>query len=115
MLNGWQRTSGELRRGEIWWAGLGPPIGSRPVLLISRDRAYVTRRSVTIAPITSRIRGLPVEVPVGPADGLSRPSVVNLDDIATVRKATLERRIAQLSSEKMAEVERAIKFALDLK
>lgn len=84
------------------------------MLLISRDRAYATRRSVTIAPITTRIRGIRVEVEVGPADGLARPSVVNLDDITTVRKQVLVGPITDLSPAKMAEVDRAIKFALDL-
>jgi mRNA interferase MazF len=85
------------------------------VLLISRDRAYATRSSVTIAPITTRIRGIRTEVEVGPVDGLARPSVVNLDDITTVRKQMLVGRITDLSPAKMAEVERAIKFALALK
>src|SRR5512139_2341488 len=83
------RTSGRLKRGEVWWGQLDPPAGPRPVLLISRDRAYATRRSVTIAPITTRIRGIRVEVEVGPADRLVRPSVVNLDDITTVRMQVL--------------------------
>ena len=85
------------------------------MLLISRDRAHATRRSVTIAPITTRIRGIRVEVEVGPADGLVRPSVVNLDDITTVRKQVLVGRVTELSPQKMAEVERAIKYALNLK
>jgi mRNA-degrading endonuclease toxin of MazEF toxin-antitoxin module len=54
-------------------------------------------------------------VRLGPEDGLRRQSVVNLDDIITVRRTTLARRITELSTAKMAEVDLAIKFALALK
>lgn len=70
---------------------------------------------MTIAPITTRIRGIPVEVRLGAEDGLPRPSVVTLDDITTIRKGALARRITELPAAKMAEVDRAIKYALDLK
>ena len=103
-----------MRRGEVWWASLTAPAGPRPVLLLSRDEAYSRRRSVTIAPISTRIRDIPVEVRLGPADGLSRPSVVNLDDITTIYMSTLDRHVTSLSPEKMDEVNRAIRFALDL-
>ena len=104
-----------MKRGEVWWAELGPPSGSRPVLLLSRDEAYTSRRSVTIAPITTRVRGLPVEVELRPEDGLQRLSVINVDDITTVRKSALIRPITTLPTEKMAAVAQAIRFALDLK
>jgi len=41
-----------MRRGEIWWAELPAPGGRRPVLLLSRNEAYVVRQLVTVAPIT---------------------------------------------------------------
>jgi mRNA interferase MazF len=69
---------------------------------------------VTIAPVTTRIRGIPVEVPLGPKDGLPRASVVNLDEITTIQMSTLNRHVTTLSPEKMDEVNRAIRFALDL-
>jgi mRNA interferase MazF len=67
-----------------------------------------------MAPLTTRIRGIPVEVAVGPEDGVSRRSVVNLDEITTIRISTLDRRITTLSADKMDEVNRAIRFALAL-
>ena len=69
---------------------------------------------MTIAPVTTRIRGLPVEVELGPEDGLPHLSAVNLDDITTVRKSQLGRPITTLSDDKMVAVAQAIKFALDL-
>jgi mRNA interferase MazF len=85
------------------------------VLLLSRDEAYRKRRSVTIAVITTRVRNIPVEVPLGPEEGLSKPSVVNLDEINTIGMSLLDRHLATLSSSKMDEVNRAIRFALDLR
>ncbi len=101
-------------RGEVWWAELPPPIGRHPVLLLSRNAAYSVRTSVTVSVITSTIRDIPVEVPLGQQDGMPCKCVVNLDDILTIPKARLAARITTLSSEKMAAVANAIAFALNL-
>jgi mRNA interferase MazF len=103
-----------MRRGEVWWSQLPPPIGQRPVVLLSRDSAYRVRVAVTVAPVTRTIRNIPVEVPLDQSDGLPSRCVANLDDIATIPKTMIKRRIAVLSGEKMQEVEAAIRFALDL-
>ncbi len=72
---------------------------TRPVLVLTRVlvRPYLSR--VTIAPITSTIRGLSPEVPVGRGNGLDHPSVVSCDDVVTVLKATLGRQIGRLHPE----------------
>jgi mRNA interferase MazF len=101
-----------MRRGEIWWAELPPPLGRRPVLLLSRDESYDVRNAVTVAEITTRIRNIPVEVPLGQKDGMPKKCVVNLDTLATIKKSTLEKRITFLSEEKLISVDRALKFAL---
>jgi mRNA interferase MazF len=49
-------------RGEIWWAKLPPPVGRRPVRLLSRNEAYTVRNAVTVAEVNTTIRGIPVEV-----------------------------------------------------
>jgi mRNA interferase MazF len=104
-----------VRRGEVWWAELSPPIGRRPVVLLSRDVAYRVRTSITVAIVTRVARNIPVEVPLGPEDGMPQQCVVNLDDILTIPKARLAERITTLSPQKMTAVARAIIFALDLK
>ena len=104
-----------MRRSEVWWAELPPPIGRRPVVLLSRDAAYRVRSSVTVGMITRTIRAIPVEVTLGPEDEMPQECVVNLDDILTIPKTRLVERITTLSSQKMAAVARAIIFALDLK
>jgi mRNA interferase MazF len=103
-----------MRRGEVWWAELPLPVGRRPVVLLSRDEAYVVRNAVTVAEVTSTIRGIPVEVELGPEDGLPKKCVVNLDTIVTIRKDLLIERIALLRDEKIDQIDSAIKFALSL-
>ena len=103
-----------MKRGEIWWAELVPPARRRPVLLLSRDEAYLVRELVTIAPITTRIRNIPTEVPLGLEDGLPRSCVVNLDTITTIAKSNLTDRLAVLSTDKVKAVETALHFALGM-
>ncbi|MGB2800228.1 MAG: type II toxin-antitoxin system PemK/MazF family toxin [Dehalococcoidia bacterium] len=103
-----------MHRGEAWWANLPPPIDRRPVLLLSRESAYQVRTSITVAVITRTIRDIPVEVPLGLEDGMPTQCVVNLDDILTIPKDLLSERITVLSDAKMAQVIKAIAFALDL-
>jgi len=103
-----------VKRGEIWWAELPRPAGRRPVILLSRDEAYEVRRLVTVAPVTTRVRGIPVEVPLGPKDGLPRECVANLDTITTIPKDALRERLTVLSRSKMAAVDAALRFALGL-
>ena len=103
-----------MRRGEVWWADLAQPAGRCPVLLLSRNSAYAVRSLITIAPITRTVRDIPVEVPLGAADGLPRPCVVNCDSIATIPKALLTERITVLGPAKLAAVNVAIRFALSI-
>ncbi|MSQ40314.1 MAG: type II toxin-antitoxin system PemK/MazF family toxin [Dehalococcoidia bacterium] len=103
-----------MRRGELWWADLPPPDGRRPVLLLSRDAAYAIRDLIVITPITTRVRGIPAEVALGPEEGLRRASAANLDTIQMIAKWRLQERIGVLSPAKLQAVEEAIHFALGL-
>jgi len=103
-----------MRRGEIWWAELEPPAGRRPVVLLSRDEAYTVRSLIIVAPITTRIRHIASEVPLGTDDGMPRDCVANLDTITTIPKDCLSDRLTSLSLQKLKEVETAIHFALCL-
>jgi len=103
-----------MRRGEIWWADVPPPIGRRPVLLLSRDEAIRMRAQVTVAELTATIHRIPAEVSLGPEDGVPRRCVVNLDTLTTIPKAYLISRICELRADKMNQVHQAVRFALDL-
>ena len=101
-----------MRRGEVWWAELDAPAGRRPVVLLSRDESYGVRNQATVAFVTSRVRDIPVEVELGPDDGLPQSCVVNLDNINTIHLDRLTELIAPLTRRKLHEVEAAIHFAL---
>jgi mRNA interferase MazF len=103
-----------MKRGEVWWVDLPAPAGRRPAVLLSRDAAYLVRASITVAPITRTIRNIPVEVNLDRSDGMPARCVVNLDDITTLPKVLIKERITALSTEKIQQVDEAIRFALDL-
>ena len=103
-----------MRRGQVWWADLPPPIGRRPVVLLSRNEAYAVRHLIIVAPVITRIRGIPSEVPLGPRDGLPRPCAANLDTIYTISKAAVQSHITDLLPDRLSEMDAAIRFALGL-
>jgi mRNA interferase MazF len=100
-------------RGELWWCEL-PDIGSRPVVVLSRDAAIPRLRRALVGPCTTTIRGLPSEVILEPGeDPVPRRSAVNLDSVESVAIATLVDRVGRLSAERMREVCTALTVAVD--
>jgi mRNA interferase MazF len=87
---------------------------TRPVLILTREvvRPHLSR--VTVAPITSSIRGLSTEVPVGSANGLDLDSVVSCDNIVTVPVSALGRHLGFLLAEQEPALAEAIRAAFDL-
>ncbi len=103
-----------MQRAEVWWANLPPPVGRRPVVLVSRERAIQVRESVTVAQVTTTIRHIPSEVRLGPEDQLPRLCVVNCDVLQTIPKFMLEERVGLLSKKKREELDQALIFSLGL-
>ena len=103
-----------MRRGDVCWYSFQPPDKRRPVLILTRDSAIPILNSITIAPITSTIRGIPTEVELGVADGMPEACAANFDNIQTVAKQKIGNRIARLSSAKLGEAAGALSFALGL-
>lgn len=87
---------------------------TRPVVMLTREIVRPHLRRVTIAPITSTIRGLSTEVAVGPHNGLSRTSVISCDNISTVPTDALGERIGYLLPEQESALSRAVRLAFDL-
>jgi len=102
-----------VRQYEIRWANLPAPIGRRPVLLLARTSAYEYLAKVVVAEITTTVRGIPQEVPLGRREGLERASVANLDNVHVVPRARLGSAIGVLDDERHREVKRALGYALD--
>lgn len=95
----------------IWLARLDK---TRPVLILTREEVRAVRHLVTVAPITTTIRGLSSEVTVGRANGVDHESVVNVDSIATVPKATLIRPLGALLAHQERDLTRAFHAAFGL-
>jgi mRNA interferase MazF len=87
---------------------------TRPALLLTREIAVPHLKWVTVAPITSRIRGIRVEVPVGPANGIDHEAVANLDNVITIPATELGRRIGRLLDAQERLLTEAIRAAFDL-
>ncbi len=90
------------------------PGGRHPAVIVTRDLVIPVLRNVTVAGITSTIRGFPTEVPVGRGEGLAMESVVNCDNLFTLPKASLGRYRGSLGSEQMARLDNALRIALGL-
>lgn len=86
----------------------------RPVVILTRETVRHERSRVTVAPITTRIRGLRTEVPVGRANGLDHDSVINCDNIATIELADLGPQLGYLLESQELALTEAILAAFDL-
>jgi mRNA interferase MazF len=112
-----------VRRGEIWWAALGRPIGSepdyrRPVVILQTDEFNESPiHTVVVVTLTSNLRlaRAPGNVECRTGDtGLKKPSVVNVSQVATINKTSLIERVGTLASRKLVEVEEGLRLVLGL-
>ena len=101
-----------MKQYELWWAELPAPAGRRPVLLLTRTPAYAYLEKAIVVEITTTIRHIPQEVPLGKREGLRRASVANLDNVHVIAKAWLGARIGALGPSREVEVKRALGAAL---
>lgn len=96
---------------EIWLARMDK---TRPVVILTRSTVLPYLRTVTVAVVTSTIRGVSTEVHVGPANGLDHQSVISLDNVQTIAKSMLLRRVGALLPEQEQALGDAIRIAFDL-
>ena len=102
-----------MRQYEIQWANLPEPVGRRPVLLLTRTPAYEYLAKVIVAEITTTVRGIPQEVPLGRREGLGRPSMANLDNLHVIPTARIGELLGTLVPARHTEVKRAVGYAFD--
>jgi len=87
---------------------------SRPVLVLTRELVRPHLNTITIAPITTTVRGLSTEVLCGPANGLDDRCVVACDHITTIPTHMLGQQIGRLLDQQEIDLTRAIHAAFDL-
>jgi len=105
-------VAGRIARGDVRLYRFASPDKARPVVVLTRDSAVSYLATVTVAPITSTIRGVPSEVVLDEKDGMKKSCAVNLHNAVTVSQQKLGKRVAQLSSARMSEICAALRFSL---
>ncbi len=112
-----------MHRGEIWWAALGRPFGSapgyrRPVVVLQTNEFNESHiRTVIVAAIMSNVElaAAPGNVRCSRRDtGLTKRSVVNVSQLATIDKRALLERVGMLAAPKLALVEEGVRLVLGL-
>jgi mRNA interferase MazF len=101
-----------LNRGDVHLCRFPPPDKQRPVLILTRSSAVGYLSTVTVAPISSTVLGVPSEVILDIEDGMKGRCAVNLHNALTVGQERLGRRVAGLSAARMDEVCAALRFSL---
>ncbi len=106
------KSTQRLKQYELWWAFLPERAGRRPALLLSRNEAYSYLNKFIAVEVTSTIRRIAVEVLLHRAECLPTKCVANCDNIRTVPRSALTKRIGQLSPNRRSEMKRALGPAL---
>ena len=87
---------------------------TRPALVLTRDAARGAMTKVTVAPLTTTVKGLSSELRVGRDNGLDHDCAVALDNVVTVPKSLLGRTIGYLTTDQETQLARAVVVAYDL-
>lgn len=98
-----------LGHGQVWWADVDKV---RPVLVLTRAAVADRLHRVMVAPITTTVREIPVEVSLGPAEGVVEGSVANLDNVQLVPVAWLLQRAGTIKRDRWPEVCAALTHAI---
>jgi len=99
-------------RGDVRLYAFAAPDKKRPVVVLTRESAIAYLSTVTVAPVTSTIRGVPSEVVLNEDDGMKASCAVNLHNAVTVSRQHLGKRVAKLSPSRMSQICSALRFSL---
>lgn len=101
-----------MEQGDIWLLEL-PDQKRRPCLVLTRSDAVPILNTITVAPMTTTVRGIPTEVSLGPDDGVNVESAATFDNMKSVAKGFLTRRLGAIAPGRWHEVCAAVRAAID--
>lgn len=101
-----------MNRGDVYDSEL--PGGRHPAVIVTRSQAIPWLGNVCVVAVTSKVRDLPTEVPLGRTHGLARDCVANCDNLFTISKQALVRHRGTLGPEEIYRLNSALRIALEL-
>ena len=109
------------KRGEVWLTDFEPAVGSeikkqRPALIVSNDIFNRKTSKVTVLPLTSQVKPLPITVVVQPdkKNNLDKPSLIKIPDISTFDKARLQKKLGIVNDSILKDVDKKLKTHLGI-
>ena len=102
------------RPGEVWLADLGLAAKTRPIVILSRHDPDAPRALTICVPLTTQNRGSTYEVALPQLRFLREASIANVQGIASLPLARLERKLGDLPPDVLAQIRQAVVLALDL-
>ena len=109
------RSPRSMKRGEVYWADLMPPVGPRPVLVVGRESSLRRGTRILVAPVTTHIRDLDSDVVIEPRVGIRERSAAQCGSLLTIDRASMDSRpVASLGEDGMEMLADALRYALDV-
>ena len=103
-----------MNRGDVWLIDLGGRVGTRPVVILTRQNVLKFLNKVTVAEITTKGKGYPTEIFINQKANLPKPSFIQAENLHTVTKKKLEKFIGTLDQDTMLKVSQKVVLALEL-
>ncbi len=103
-----------MNRGDVWLIDLGGRVGTRPVVILTRQNVLRFLNKATVAEITTKGKGYPTEIFINQKANLPKPSFIQAENLHTVTKKKLEKFLGTLDPETMLEVSQKVVLALEL-
>jgi mRNA interferase MazF len=103
-----------MNRGDVWLIDLGGRVGTRPVVILTRQNVLKFLNKVTVAEITTKGKGYPTEIFINQKANLPKPSFIQAENLHTVNKKKLEKFLGTLDQDTMLKVSQKVVLALEL-
>lgn len=105
------------KRGEIWLIEFDPKVGSeqggtRPGLILQNDIGNQYGSTTVVAAMTTNLREMPVHVLLEKKDGVEKPSMLMLEQLHTIDKKRLVKKLGKINEQKFSEILVAIMYSL---